>query len=49
MYVHLYSIIGTMIALQYISCIFHILACFFSELREAAQIIDCIADAVWCT
>ncbi|KAG2490484.1 hypothetical protein HYH03_011113 [Edaphochlamys debaryana] len=42
-------IIGTMIVLQYISCVCHILACFFEELREAAAIIDCIADLTWCT
>ncbi|KXZ51535.1 hypothetical protein GPECTOR_12g498 [Gonium pectorale] len=38
-----------MIFLQYLSCICHILACFFSELHEAAQLVDCIADIAWCT
>ena len=41
---------GTMIALQYIACIFHIIACVsgINEVHQAAQIIDCIADIVWC-
>ncbi|KAG2424690.1 hypothetical protein HXX76_014266 [Chlamydomonas incerta] len=38
-----------MIALQYLSCICHILACFFDQLREAAQFVDCLADVVWCS
>jgi len=32
--------------LQLIACIFHILAIFFEELREAAAILDCVADMV---
>ncbi|KAG2428689.1 hypothetical protein HXX76_011394 [Chlamydomonas incerta] len=42
-------IIGTMIALQYLSCICHILACFFDELHQVAQFVDCLADVVWCS
>lgn len=42
-------IIGTMIFLQYLSCVCHILACFFDELHEVAQFIDCLADVTWCT
>jgi len=33
--------------MQCIACICHILACFISQLREAARIMDCIADCVF--
>ncbi|GLI59287.1 hypothetical protein VaNZ11_001140 [Volvox africanus] len=42
-------IIGTMIFLQYLRCVCDILACFFSELQDAAQIVDLLADFTWCT
>ena len=44
-------LIATAVALQYISCIFSIVACFINNdaVREAAYIIDWIADAVWCS
>lgn len=34
--------------MQILSCICHILAIFIAELRELAQIIDCIAQIVYC-
>eukprot|EP00798_Chlamydomonas_sp_ICE-L_P023030 gene23030-30224_t len=44
-------IIGTMIALEYLACICHIVACITGsgEIQQAAQIIQCIADIVWCS
>ena len=35
--------------MQLTACIFHILAIFIDALREAAQIIDCIADLFTCS
>ncbi|KAG7674836.1 hypothetical protein Ndes2526B_g07676 [Nannochloris sp. 'desiccata'] len=44
-------LIATTIILQYISCIFSCVAMFVGNdgIREAARIIDCIADSVWCS
>jgi hypothetical protein len=44
-------LIATTVALQYISCIFSCIAMFVGsdEVRQAAHIIDCIADSVWCS
>ena len=44
-------LIATTIALQYISCIFSCIAMFVNVegVREAAHIIDWIADAMWCS
>ena len=44
-------LIATAITLQYISCIFSCVAIFVQNdaVREAAIIIDYIADAVWCS
>jgi hypothetical protein len=44
-------IIGTMIALQYLACVCQIVACVLGsdELASLAQLIDCLADIVWCT
>jgi hypothetical protein len=44
-------IIGTMIALQYLSCICDIVACITGseDIAALASIIDLIADLVWCT
>lgn len=39
-----YKIIRCSNCLQYLSCLCHVLACFFEELRECAQVVDCIAD-----
>lgn len=39
-----YQIIACSNCLQIISCIIHIIAIFVEQLREAARIIDCIAD-----
>jgi len=33
--------------MQMLACICYLLAIFIEELRDAAQIIDCIADTVW--
>eukprot|EP00195_Chlamydomonas_chlamydogama_P008863 CAMPEP_0202900824 /NCGR_PEP_ID=MMETSP1392-20130828/12054_1 /ASSEMBLY_ACC=CAM_ASM_000868 /TAXON_ID=225041 /ORGANISM="Chlamydomonas chlamydogama, Strain SAG 11-48b" /LENGTH=295 /DNA_ID=CAMNT_0049587273 /DNA_START=146 /DNA_END=1033 /DNA_ORIENTATION=- len=44
-------LIGTMIVLQYVACICHIVACITGneDIIMAARIIDLIADIVWCT
>eukprot|EP00198_Chlamydomonas_reinhardtii_P007928 XP_001697265.1 predicted protein [Chlamydomonas reinhardtii] len=42
-------IIGCVFVLTYLSCICHILACFFDELHEVAQFVDCLADVAWCS
>lgn len=38
-------------SLQYIACVFHIVACItgYEEVRLAAQIIQLIADLAWCS
>lgn len=38
-------------SLQYIACVFHIVACVtgYEEVRLAAQIIQLIADLAWCS
>ena len=40
-----------MIALEYIACIFHIIACITGseEIRQIANCIQLIADLVWCS
>jgi hypothetical protein len=40
-----------MIALQYLACVCHIVACIVGsdELAALANLIDCLADIVWCT
>jgi hypothetical protein len=40
-----------MIALQYLACVCHIVACIVGsdELNQLANLIDCLADIVWCT
>ena len=37
--------------LEYIACICHIVACITGseEIRQLANLIQCIADIVWCT
>jgi hypothetical protein len=44
-------LIITMIVLEYIACVLHIVACIVGseELRQAAQIVQIIADVMWCT
>lgn len=44
-------IIGTMIVLEYVACICHLVACITgnNEIRMAADIIRLIADLVWCS
>jgi len=44
-------IIITMIVLEYLACIFHIIACITGsdEIRMAANILQIISDVVWCT
>ena len=44
-------IIGTMIAAQYPACLCSIAACLSgsSEINDAAQALDCVADVLWCT
>ncbi|BAU00579.1 hypothetical protein VIGAN_10218800 [Vigna angularis var. angularis] len=44
-------IIGFMFFLQQLACIFSIIACIVgnSELREASQLLSCLADFVYCT
>ncbi|KAG1678288.1 hypothetical protein FOA52_013909 [Chlamydomonas sp. UWO 241] len=44
-------LIITMIVLEYIACVLHIVACIIGseELRQAAQIVQIIADIMWCT
>ncbi|XP_059661825.1 uncharacterized protein LOC132307940 [Cornus florida] len=44
-------IIGFMVCLQQIACIFSIIACIVGsdELREASQILNCLADLVYCS
>jgi len=44
-----FKLIACSNCLQLTACICHILAIFISELREAAQIIDCIADIFTCS
>ncbi len=40
-----------MIALEFIACICHIVACIVGsdELRALAHLVQCIADLVWCS
>ncbi|KAI7742307.1 hypothetical protein M8C21_018786 [Ambrosia artemisiifolia] len=44
-------IIGCMVCLQQVACIFSIAACIFrsDELKEASQILNCLADLVFCS
>ena len=44
-------LIATAVILQYVSCIFSIVAMFVNNdgVRQAAHIIDCIADSIWCS
>ncbi|KAJ0739537.1 hypothetical protein HanOQP8_Chr06g0206851 [Helianthus annuus] len=44
-------IIGCMICLQHVACIFSIIACILGsdELNEASQILNCLADMVFCS
>jgi hypothetical protein len=44
-------IIGTMIAMQYFACICSIAACLTGsdEINDLAQLLDCVADILWCT
>ena len=42
-----YQIIRFSNCMQYLSCFCHILACIDDSFREAAQIVDCIADVVY--
>lgn len=39
-----YKIIRCSNCLQILSCLCHVLACCFEELRQCAQVVDCIAD-----
>eukprot|EP00899_Mesostigma_viride_P025322 jgi/Mesvir1/5975/Mv00729-RA.1 len=42
-------IIGTMVFFQYLACVCHIVACLtnVSEIDDLAQLVDCIADALY--
>mmetsp|Transcript_4516 Transcript_4516/g.11768 ORF Transcript_4516/g.11768 Transcript_4516/m.11768 type:complete len:242 (-) Transcript_4516:68-793(-) len=42
-------LISVMVGLQFLSCFCHIAAMFARELEEAANIIDCAADMVYCS
>ncbi|GAX84725.1 hypothetical protein CEUSTIGMA_g12147.t1 [Chlamydomonas eustigma] len=44
-------IIGTMIVLEYIACVCHIIACITGnrDIQSLAQLIQLIADLVWCS
>jgi hypothetical protein len=39
------------IAMQYVACICSIAACLTGsdELNDLAQVLDCVADILWCT
>lgn len=44
-------IIGTMICAQYLACICWLAACITGseEINDAAQLLDCVADVLWCS
>eukprot|EP00877_Chromochloris_zofingiensis_P000130 jgi/Chrzof1/10117/Cz04g29110.t1 len=44
-------IIGTMVCMQYFACICSIVACLTGsdEINDLAQLLDCVADILWCT
>lgn len=44
-------VIGTMIAAQYLACVCSIAACLSGsdEINELAQVLDCVADILWCS
>lgn len=40
-----------MIAMQYLACICACAACItgMQEIQDLAQLLDCVADVLWCT